>query len=114
MLLNGLFIRSLSKLIVFNKSNSNSNSKLKQNLNELNSSKAKMTFESTNGETIIDEECRDLRREVQLAKEKRNEEITEHSDAMLERRILQTHTHSRNQRQTKLFILIKLFFLKIN
>ena len=46
---------------------------LKQSPNELDSSKAKLTFELENGETIIDEECRDLKTAVQSAKEKRIE-----------------------------------------
>ena len=42
-----------------------------------------LTFEMENDEYIIAEECRDLIRQVQLAKEKRIEEINEHSDVLI-------------------------------
>jgi hypothetical protein len=40
-------------------------------------------FEIENGEYLITEDCRELRRQVQLAKEEKIEEINKHCDALI-------------------------------
>jgi hypothetical protein len=66
----GFLVNELAELLISKQPKDES---LKQSLNKLDSSKAKLAFELANGETIIDEKCRDLKRGVQLAKEKRIE-----------------------------------------
>ena len=43
----------------------------------------KLIFEMNNGEYLITEDFRELRRQVQLAKEQKIEEINKHCDALL-------------------------------
>ena len=57
--------------------------KLKQNLRDLEILVNKLLFETENGEYLITEDCRELRRQVQLAKEQKIEEINKHCDALL-------------------------------
>ena len=57
--------------------------KLKQNLRDLEILVNKLIFEKDNGEYLITEDCRELRRQVQLAKEQKIEEINKHCDALL-------------------------------
>lgn len=63
----GFLVNELAELLISKQPKDES---LKQSLNKLDSSKAKLAFELANGETIIDEECRDLKTKVQLAKRK--------------------------------------------
>jgi len=42
----------------------------------------KLIFEQENGEHLITEDCQELRRQVQLAKEEKIEEINKHYDAL--------------------------------
>jgi len=57
--------------------------KLKQNISELENLVNKLLFEIENGEYLIAEDCRELRRQVQLAKEEKIEEINKHCDALI-------------------------------
>ena len=56
--------------------------KLKQNLRDLEDLINKLVFEMENGEYFIKEDCRELRRQVQLAKEEKIEEINQQCDAL--------------------------------
>jgi hypothetical protein len=56
---------------------------LKQNLGELHDLVKKLLFEMENGEYLITEDCRELRRQVQLAKEEKIEEINKYCDALI-------------------------------
>ena len=52
--------------------------KLKQNLRDLEILVNKLLFETENGEYLIFEDCRELKRQVQSAKEEKIEEINKH------------------------------------
>ena len=56
--------------------------KLKKNLYDLEQLVNKLLFEMDKGEYIIRDDCRELRRQVQLAKEERIEEINKYCDAL--------------------------------
>jgi len=56
--------------------------KLKQNLCELEKFVNKLIFEMENGEHLITENCNELRRKVQLAKEEKIEEINKLCDSL--------------------------------
>jgi hypothetical protein len=43
----------------------------------------KLLFEMENGEYLITEDCRELRRQVQLTEEEKIEEINKHCDALI-------------------------------
>jgi len=57
--------------------------KLKQNISDLEVIVKKFIFEIENGEYLITEDCRELRRQVQLAKEEKIEEINKHYDTLI-------------------------------
>ena len=57
--------------------------KLKQNLRDLENQVKKLLFDMDNGEYLITEDCRELRRQVQLAKEEKIEAINQNCDALL-------------------------------
>ena len=56
--------------------------KLKSNIKSLEETLNKYLFEIENGEYLIKEECKELERQVQLAKEKRIEEIEKQTDIL--------------------------------
>ena len=56
--------------------------KLRQNLGELEKKVNKLIFEMENGEYLITEKCKELKREVQLAKEEKIEEINQLSESL--------------------------------
>ena len=55
---------------------------IKQNLLHLESLVNNLLFEMDNGDYIITEACKELRRQVQLAKEEKIEEINQQCDAL--------------------------------
>ena len=57
--------------------------KLKSNIKSLEETLKKYLFEIENGEYLIKEDCKELERQVQLAKEKRIEEIEKQTDVLL-------------------------------
>jgi hypothetical protein len=56
--------------------------KLKQNICDLDKLVKKLIFEMDNGEYLITEDCQELRRQVQLAKEEKIEEINQQCDLL--------------------------------
>ncbi len=56
--------------------------KLKKNICVLDDLVKKLIFETDNGECLITEHCNELRRQVQLAKEEKIEEINKHCDKL--------------------------------
>ena len=58
--------------------------KLIENLIDTETNLEKLTFELNNGDHLIKEECRELKRRVQLSKEKRIEEISVHTETLLQ------------------------------
>jgi hypothetical protein len=56
--------------------------KLKQNIREVENLNNKLIFEMGNGEYLVNEDCKELRRQVQLAKEEKIQEINKHCDAL--------------------------------
>ena len=59
--------------------------KLKQNLFDLEQLVNKLDFEMKNGEYLITEDCRELRRQVQLAKEEKVYKINKHCESLLQK-----------------------------
>jgi len=56
--------------------------KLKKNLIDLDVLVSRLIFEMDNGEHLIAEDCKELKRQVQLVKEEKIEEINKHCDAL--------------------------------
>jgi len=56
--------------------------KLKKNIFELENLVNKLIFEIENGDHLITEDCKELRRQVQLVKEEKIEKINKHCDAL--------------------------------
>ena len=56
--------------------------KLKQNICDLENLVSKLKFEMDNGDYVITEDCRELRRQVQLAKEQKIQEFEKRCDAL--------------------------------
>jgi len=63
-------------------SSGNEAEKLKQNICDLEVLVNKLIFEQENGEHLITEDCQELRRQVQLAKEEKIEEINQQCDLL--------------------------------
>jgi hypothetical protein len=58
--------------------------KLKENIREVENLNNKLVFEMGNGEYLITEDCKELRRQVQLAKEIKMQQLEKLSDSMLD------------------------------
>ena len=56
--------------------------KLKENFRSLDEMVNKLIFEMNNGEYLITEDCKELRRQVQLTKEEKIEEINQQCNAL--------------------------------
>jgi len=82
----GFIVNQLAVKLIAKKpkeiSRGNEVEKLKQNIRDIEEIVNKLIFETENGEDLITEDCNELKRQVQLAKEERIEEINKHCDAL--------------------------------